>query len=666
MNTVEDQIISLRKELAHHNYQYYVLSQPEISDYEFDKMLSELKRLEDENPQYFDPDSPTQRVGSDLDGGFTQYPHKYPMLSLANTYSAEEVADFYNKVCSALGTADVELVAELKYDGVSVSLTYVDGRLQRALTRGDGVKGDDITANVRTIRSIPLILHGDYPSEFEMRGEMLMPWAVFDRLNEERARQEENLFANPRNATSGTIKLQSPAEVAKRNLDSYLYYMLGEQLPSDTHYGNLMAAKTYGFKISDAIKLCSSLKEVYDFISYWDTERKNLPFATDGIVIKVNSLQYQEELGYTAKTPRWAIAYKFQAEQACTQLLSVDFQVGRTGVVTPVANLAPVQLSGTVVKRATLHNADVMDELDLHYDDFVFVEKGGEIIPKITGVDKSQRRPGAGKVEFATVCPECGAVLVRREGDAAHYCPNERGCLPQIKGKVEHFVSRKAMNIDGIGEEIVDLLFREKLIRDAADLYKLQVSDLSCLERMGEKSASKIIEGIEASKQVPFERVLFAMGIRYVGETIAKKLCHALKNIDAIANAGKEQLVAIDEIGESIADSVIAFFADDVNVDFVNRLRESGLQFSVPESANVGGSDKLKGLSIVISGVFQRHSRDELKQLIELHGGKNTGSISAKTSYVLAGDNMGPAKLEKAKTLGVPIISEEDFERLIG
>lgn len=665
MDSVERQIQDLRNQLRQHNYNYYVLSAPTISDYEFDMKMDELKSLEQSHPEFYDPDSPSCRVGSDLQGGFEQYPHRYPMLSLANTYNRGEVADFYRRACTGLGRSEVELVCELKYDGVSMSLTYENGRLLRALTRGDGTVGDDITANVRTIKSVPLVLQGDYPELFEMRGEILMPWEVFDRLNAERESREENLFANPRNATSGTIKLQSPAEVSKRSLDGYLYYMLGEKLPCDTHYDNLMAARGYGFKISDAIKKCSSLDQVFDFIDYWDTERKNLPFATDGIVIKVNSLASQQELGYTAKTPRWAIAYKFQAEKALTKLLSVDFQVGRTGVVTPVANLEPVQLSGTVVRRATLHNADIIRELDLHYGDYVYVEKGGEIIPKITAAEASRRDPGAERIVFAERCPVCGAELVRAEGEAGHYCPNDGGCAPQIKGKIEHFVSRKAMDIDGLGEEIVELLYANGLVRDASDLYKLTVADLAVLDRLGERSASKIITSIDASREVPFDRVLFAMGIRYVGQTVAKKLAVAIRSIDALMAAGKERLMQIDEVGEAIADSLVAYFAKAENLEFVNRLRAYGLQFELPEETSEGRSDKLAGLSIVISGVFARHGRDELKQLIELNGGRAAGSISAKTSYLLAGENMGPAKLEKANKLGIKIISEDEFEQMI-
>ena len=673
-----ERITALREQLNNYNYHYYVLSQPLISDFEFDMLLAELQQLENENPQYFDPNSPTQRVGSDINQNFTQVKHQYPMLSLGNTYNEGEVADFYNRVAKALN-APFEIVCELKYDGTSISLIYEKGELVRAVTRGDGEKGDDVTANVRTIRTIPLTLnksthqftespnhHGiEIPDKFEIRGEILMPWKVFEDLNKEREAQEEPLFANPRNAASGTLKLQNASEVAKRKLDAYLYYMLGENLPADTHSGCMQAASAYGFKISDAVKVCKTLPEVMQYIAYWDKERKNLPVATDGIVLKVNSLTQQKNLGYTAKSPRWAIAYKFQAERALTTLQSVSYQVGRTGAITPVANLDPVQLSGTVVKRASLHNADIIEGLDLYIGDKVYVEKGGEIIPKITGVEASVRDLFAEKVQFITHCPECGTALVRDEGEAAHYCPNEAHCPPQIKGKMVHFVSRKAMNIDGLGEETIDLLYRKGLARNIADLYRLKLIDLALLERMGEKSGRRILKSLETSKQVPFARVLFALGIRYVGETVAKRLSSKLKSMQALMTASVEELMSIDEIGESIAQSLVAYFAQDENKQLIADLQEIGLQMEVDEQTQPVGSEVLKGKTIVISGTFTAFSRDELKNMIELHGGKNTGSISKNTSFIVAGENMGPAKKEKADALGVPMLSEQEFIELI-
>jgi len=667
MDNIKEIIESLRKEIDEHNYNYYVCNNPTISDKEFDDLLAKLQRLEDENPQYFSPSSPTQRVGSDISEGFTQVEHKYPMLSLGNTYTIGEVEAFYNRVLQGLNEP-FEIVAELKYDGTSISLTYEDGRLIRAVTRGDGTRGDDVTANVKTIRSIPLQLRGDnYPQSFEIRGEILMPWIVFEKLNNERASQNEPLFANPRNAASGTLKLQNSAIVAKRGLDAYLYYMLGENLPTDNHYKNLLIANEWGFKISPDTKICHSLQDMIDFINYWDSERKNLPVATDGIVFKVASLKQQKALGYTAKSPRWAIAYKFQAERACTRLNSVSFQIGRTGAVTPVANLDPVQLSGTIVKRASLHNADIIEALDLHIGDMVYVEKGGEIIPKITGVDTDARMLLIGdKVRFIKNCPECGTPLIRYEGEAAHYCPNDSGCSPQIKGRIEHFISRKAMNIDGLGEETVDAFYKEGLVKTVADLYKLKVSNIAILERMGMKSAQNIIEGINNSRTVPFERVVYAIGIRFVGETVAKKLAYAFKDIDSLMNATKEELIAVDEIGERIAESVIKYFADERNRSLIEELRAEGLQLKLSEERISMFSDTLSGLSIVISGTFEKHSRDEYKSLIEQHGGKNTSSISAKTDYILAGANMGPAKLEKAQKLGVKVINENEFLTMIG
>lgn len=659
-----ERITALREQLNNYNYHYYVLSKPLISDFEFDKLLAELQRLEEENPQFFDPNSPTQRVGSDINQDFTQVKHIYPMLSLGNTYNEGEVADFYNRVAKALN-APFEIVCELKYDGTSISLIYENGSLTRAVTRGDGEKGDDVTANVRTIRSIPLKLQGDYPDFMEIRGEILMPWKVFEALNKEREAQEEPLFANPRNAASGSLKLQNASEVAKRKLDAYLYYMLGENLPADTHAGCLQAAAKFGFKISDAVKVCKTLPEVMDYIAYWDKERKNLPVATDGIVLKVNSLVQQKNLGFTAKSPRWAIAYKFQAERALTTLQSVSYQVGRTGAITPVANLDPVQLSGTVVKRASLHNADIINQLDLHIGDKVYVEKGGEIIPKITGVETSIRDLFAEKVEFITVCPECGTPLVRDEGEAAHYCPNEANCPPQIKGKMTHFVSRKAMNIDGLGEETIDLIYRNGLAKNIADLYTLKLIDLALLDRLGDKSGRKILTSLEKSKSVPFERVLYSLGIRYVGETVAKKLASALENIDNIMSATATELACIDEIGEVIAQSVEDYFKEPTNRELVERLRSYGLQMEISKDKAALKTNKLSGKIIVISGTFEKHSREELKELIELNGGKNSSSISSKTSFILAGDNMGPAKEEKANKLGIKMISEDEFLELI-
>ena len=663
--TPKERIDWLRAELHRHNYNYYVMNAPEITDKEFDDLMRELQDLEKEHPEYTDENSPTMRVGSDLNKNFTQVAHKYPMLSLGNTYSESEVTDFYERVKKALNE-DFEICCELKYDGTSISLTYEDGKLVRAVTRGDGEKGDDVTDNVKTIRTIPLVLHGDYPSSFEIRGEILMPWESFEALNREREAREEPLFANPRNAASGTLKSQNSSVVAARKLDAYLYYLLGEELPADGHYECLQKAAQWGFKISEHMKKAHTLQEVFDYINYWDTERKNLPVATDGIVLKVNSLRQQKNLGYTAKSPRWAIAYKFQAERALTRLNKVSYQVGRTGAITPVANLDPVQLSGTVVKRASLHNADIIEGLDLHIGDMVYVEKGGEIIPKITGVDIDARGMLIGeKVKFITRCPECGTPLVRFEGEAAHYCPNETACPPQIKGKIEHFISRRAMNIDGLGPETVDMFYRQGLIKDAADLYRLTVNDIKDLNRMGQKSAENIIRGIAASRSVPFERVLFALGIRFVGETVAKKIARSFKEIGEVEQASLETLVNIDEIGEKIAQSIVNYFANPLNRNLVERLKEAGLQFSRSEEDLNGYTDKLAGQSIVISGVFEHHSRDEYKEMIERNGGKNVGSISAKTSFILAGSNMGPAKLEKAQKLGIRIMSENEFLTLL-
>lgn len=663
--SVKEQIEALRSELEQHNYNYYVLSAPTISDKEFDEKMKELQDLEAAHPEYYDPNSPTQRVGSDLSKEFEQVQHRYPMLSLGNTYSEEEVRDFYERTERSLNEP-FEIVAELKYDGTSISLWYEKGRLVRAVTRGDGSKGDDVTANVKTIRSVPLRLRGnDYPEEVEIRGEILLPWAEFDRLNKEREEQEEPLFANPRNAASGTLKQQNPAIVAARKLDAYLYYVLGEHLPADTHYGNLVVARRWGLKIPDVIKVCHNLQDIFDYIHYWDTERKNLPVATDGIVLKVNSLRQQKNLGFTAKSPRWAIAYKFQAERAETRLNSVSFQVGRTGAVTPVANLEPVLLAGTVVKRASLHNADIIEGLDLHIGDQVYVEKGGEIIPKIVGVNTEARTMMIGeKVRFITRCPECKTPLVRPEGEAAHYCPNDSGCPPQIKGRIEHFVTRKAMNIN-IGPETVEDLFNVGLVKNIADLYDLRITDLLTLERWAEKSARNLMNSLRESKAVPFERVLYALGIRYVGETVAKRLASSFHSIDRLMEASFEQLVDVDEIGDRIAQSVVAYFSDEENRQIVERLRAQGLQMEVSEEVLANRSERLKGLTFVISGTFTQHSRDEYKAMIEQHGGKNTGSVSGKTSYILAGENMGPAKLEKAAKLGVRIIREDEFLKMI-
>lgn len=663
----KDRILYLRKTLHEHNYKYYVLNQPDISDQEFDFLMHELQDLEARHPELYDANSPTLRVGSDLNQNFTQVAHKYPMLSLANTYNEQDVADWYDSVRRGLDGEDFEVCCEMKYDGLSISLTYVDGKLVRGVTRGDGVHGDDVTANVRTIRCIPLVLKegSGYPHEFEIRGEILMPWKVFERLNAEREASEEPLFANPRNAASGTLKSQNSRLVASRQLDSYLYYLLGDTLPSDGHYENLQTAASWGFKISQGMKKVKTLQEIYDYINYWDTERKNLPVATDGIVLKVNSLRQQRSLGYTAKSPRWAIAYKFKAERACTRLNEVSYQVGRTGAVTPVANMDAVQLAGTVVKRATLNNEDFIRNFDLHIGDYVYVEKGGEIIPKIVGVDIDRRPEDAKPVKFIDKCPECGTPLVRYEGEAAHYCPNDTGCPPQIKGRIEHFIARRAMNIDSLGPETVDEYYRRGLVHNIADLYTIKVQDINGSGNR-ERSARKIVDGIAASKQVPFERVVFALGIRFVGETSARLLARHFKTMDALQNASMQQLMEVDGIGEVIAKSVIAYFHNPVNQDIVERLRSYGLKMQLSEEQITGASDKLAGKSIVISGVFAKHSRDEYKALIEQHGGKNVGSISGKTSFILAGDNMGPSKLQKAEKLGIPLVNEDDFLDMIG
>lgn len=661
-----ERIEQLRAELHAHNHNYYILNAPVISDQEFDKLMRELQDLEAKHPECANPNSPTMRVGSDINKNFEQVEHKYPMLSLGNTYSESEVTEFYDRVKKLLNE-DFEICCEMKFDGTSISLTYEDGKLVRAVTRGDGVRGDDVTDNVKTIRSIPLVLQGNnYPKNFEIRGEILMPWVVFEELNRQRELREEPLFANPRNAASGTLKSQNSAVVAARKLDAYLYYMLGENLPCDGHYENLQEASKWGFKVSDIMRKVHTLDEIFEFIKYWDVERKNLPVATDGIVLKVNSARQQRNLGYTAKSPRWAIAYKFQAEQALTRLNKVTYQVGRTGAITPVANLEPVQLSGTVVKRASLHNADIIASLDLHIGDNVYVEKGGEIIPKITGVDLATRPANSEPVVFITHCPECGSKLVRYEDEAAHYCTNETGCAPQIKGKIEHFISRRAMNIEGLGPETVDLFYQEGLVKNVADLYDLKEEDICALERLGEKSAKNIINGIENSKQIPYERVLFALGIRFVGETVAKKVAKAFKSIDQLAAANLDQLIHVDEIGEKIAQSIILYFANEKNRELVERLKAAGLKLEADPEDLSEHTDTLKGQSIVISGVFTHHSRDEYKDLIEKHGGKNVGSISKKTSFILAGENMGPSKLEKANQLGIKILNEDQFLELIG
>ena len=655
----KQRIEQLRHELHEHNHRYYVLNQPIISDQDFDFMMHELQDLEARHPELYDPNSPTQRVGSDLQKEFRQVAHRYPMLSLANTYNEQDVRDWYDSVKKGLAGENFEVCCEMKYDGLSISLTYVDGKLTQAVTRGDGVHGDDVTQNVRTIRSIPLTLHHQYPQEFEIRGEILMPWASFERLNAEREAAEEPLFANPRNAASGTLKSLDSHVVASRGLDAYLYYILGEELPADGHYENLEAARSWGFKISEGMRKVKTVDEILDFISYWDTARKDLPVATDGIVLKVNSLRQQRVLGFTAKSPRWAIAYKFKAERAATRLLEVTYQVGRTGAVTPVANMEPVQLAGTTVKRATLNNEDFIRSFDLHIGDMVFIEKGGEIIPKIVGVDIDERPIIAMPVQFIKRCPECGTPLVRYEGEAAWYCPNDTGCPPQIKGRIEHFISRKAMNIDSLGPETVDEYFRRGLIKNVADLYDIDVQQING-DGSRTKSALRIVNAIEKSKEVPFERVVFALGIRFVGETSARLLARHFKSMDALMTAGLEELQEVEGIGEVMAKSIIGFFHNEQNRQIVERLRSYGLQFEL-STTDAPLSTKLEGQSIVISGVFAHHSRDEYKQMIEQHGGKNVGSISNKTSFILAGENMGPSKLEKAHKLGIRIVSEDEF-----
>lgn len=667
MDTLQakERIDLLRSELHKHNYLYYVKAQPEITDYEFDKLLKELSELEKQFPQFYDPNSPTKRVGSDITKEFAQVKHEYPMISLANTYTEGELRDFDQRVKKIL-SEQPEYVCELKFDGVAISLKYIDGKLVQAVSRGDGVVGDDVTNNIRTIRPIPLTLHGnDYPKEFEIRGEIFMPHSVFESLNQEREEIGDAPFANPRNATAGTIKLLNSGEVARRKLDCYLYYLLGENLPYQNHYDNLQKAKEWGFKISEYIERKPNINGVFEYINHWEKLRKKLPYDTDGVVIKVNDYSQQNILGLTAKTPRWAIAYKYKPEQVSTELLSVDFQVGRTGAITPVANLTPVKLGGTIVKRASLHNADQIALLDVRIGDFVYVEKGGEIIPKIVGVDQSKRSLFSKPISFPTTCPECGSKLEKPEGEARHFCPNQYNCPPQIKGRIEHFISRKALNIDGLGEETVALLYNNGLVNDVSDLYRITREQLLSLDRFAEKSADNAIQSIEKSKSVPFPRVLYGIGIRYVGETTAKGLAFHFGSIENLANASIDDLLNVEDVGERIASSIKDFFSNPINLKIIDNLKKAGLQLNLSENELQLKSDKLKGLTIVISGTFNRVSRDELKELIQQHGGKNVSSISASTSMLVAGDKMGPAKLEKANRLGIKIISEDDFFELI-
>ncbi len=669
MSTVDPaaEIARLRAEINRHNHNYYVENAPEISDRDFDMLLKRLEELEKMHPEFFDPFSPTQRVGSDLTKNFEHIVHARPMMSLSNSYSIEEVDEWFERVRKSLAGEEFDIVGELKFDGTSISLTYRDGRLVRAVTRGDGTQGDDVTANVKTIRSIPLQLApGDWPGEFEIRGEILMPWEVFEKLNAERAYNEEPLFANPRNAASGTLKMQDPREVARRHLDARFYYLLSDNLPADNHYDNMQAARKWGFKVSANMALLHSLADVDAFIAKWDEGRRELPVATDGLVFKVNSLRQQLNLGFTAKSPRWAIAYKFNPENACTPLRFVSFETGRMGIVTPVANLEPVLLSGTIVKRASLHNDDIIRELDIHEDDWLYVEKGGEIIPKITGVDTSRRREGAKPVRFVNECPECGTPLMRVPGEAAWICPNRYGCRPQITGRIEHYCARRMMNIDGIGEETAELLYDSGLVRTVADLYSLTVADLSRLERIGEKSATRIVKGIEDSKKIPFERVVYALSIPNVGETTAKRIALAVKSMDALQSMTEEQLTAIPDVGPIIAHCIYEFLRDPVNVDIIARIREAGVAMCLSEEKMTSAGDKLAGKSIVVSGVFSRHSRDEYKEMIENEGGKNVGSVSKNTAFVLAGENMGPSKREKCEKLGIPLLTEDDFLALLG
>jgi DNA ligase (NAD+) len=679
----QHKIQDLSKLLEQHNYNYYVLDNPTISDYDFDQLLEELMALEKQFPEFLSPNSPSQRVGGQITKEFKSVKHQYAMLSLSNSYNQEDLLDFDRRVREGLGLAsglrepqspsalnlfpeEIDYVCELKFDGLSISLIYENGKLTQAITRGDGVQGDDVTTNAKTIKSIPLQLKGNYPDKFEIRGEVFMPRPVFDAINKEREEIGDALMANPRNAASGSMKMQDSAQTAKRKLDCFLYYVLGENLPHQSHFDNMHAAKSWGFKISEDAKLCSGINEVIDFINYWDKKRFDLPYDIDGIVIKVNGYNQQQNLGFTAKSPRWAIAYKFKAEQVSTELLSIAYQVGRTGAITPVANLQPVALGGTTVKRASLHNADIIEKLDVRLGDMVFVEKGGEIIPKIIGVDLSKRKADSQPTHYITHCPECNTELQRNEGEANHFCPNENECPPQVIGKMEHFVSRKAMNIDSLGGETIVQLFKAGLVKNIADLYDLKKEQLLPLERMAEKSANNLIEGLEASKQVPFERVLYAIGIRHVGETTAKKIAKKVKTLDVLIHSTKEELLAIDEVGEIIAISLHDFFSNEKNKAIIEKLKATGLQFELSEEQQQGGSDKLKDLTFVISGVFAKHSRDQYKEMIELHGGKNSGSISKKTSFVLAGDNMGPEKLKKAESLGVKLINEDEFLEMLG
>lgn len=666
MEDIKARIDALRDEIERHNHNYYVENAPEISDRDFDMLLKELERLEAEHPEFADPDSPTQRVGSDLTKGFEHVVHERPMMSLSNSYSLDEVDEWFERVRKGLGGEDFRIVGEMKFDGTSISLTYRHGRLVRAVTRGDGTQGDDVTANVRTIRSIPLrLLPGDWPEEFEIRGEILMPWEVFEKLNAERAYNEEPLFANPRNAASGTLKMQDPREVARRHLDARFYYLLSDNLPADNHYDNMMAARRWGFKVSTSMTLLDSIAGVNEFVAYWDEERKKLPVATDGLVFKVNSLRQQLNLGYTAKSPRWAIAYKFNPERACTPLRFVSFETGRMGIVTPVANLEPVLLSGTIVKRASLHNDDIMRELDIHESDWLYVEKGGEIIPKITGVDLSRREPGAERVLFVSHCPECGTPLERVEGEAAWRCPNRYGCRPQITGKIEHFAARRMMNIDGIGEETAELLYASGLVKRIGDLYRLQQSDLEKLDKIGEKTAARIIKGISDTALVPFERVIYSLSIPNVGETTSKRVAHAVKSMDRMLEMSVDELKAIPDVGPTIAEGIYEYLRDPISLANIADLRQAGVQMELSEEKMQPLGTALEGKQIVISGTFSHHSRDEYKELIEKHGGKNSGSISKKTSFVLAGENMGPAKYEKCQKLGVPIIDESAFLEML-
>lgn len=663
---MENRIKQLRDELNRHNHNYYVLNSPEISDKDFDLMMKELEDLESRFPEFYDPLSPTQRVGSDLSKGFMHVTHERPMLSLANTYSIGEVDEWFDRVRKGLEGEDFEITGEMKYDGTSISITYENGRLTRAVTRGDGTQGDDVTRNVMTIRSIPLVLQpGDWPQKFEIRGEILMPWKVFDEINREREYNEEPLFANPRNAASGTLKTQDPREVARRRLDAIFYYLLSDDLPADNHFDNMMAAKRWGFKVTGEMKILHSVDEVNDYIEFWDSERKKLPVATDGLVFKVNSLRQQLNLGYTAKSPRWAVAYKFNPENACTRLRFVSFETGRMGIVTPVANLEPVLLSGTVVKRASLHNADIMRELDIHENDWLNVEKGGEIIPKITGVELDKRLPDSKPVQFVSHCPVCGTPLVKQQGDAAWMCPNKYGCRPQITGRIEHFCARRMMNIDGIGEETAELLYDKGLAVSYADLYDLTADTLSALDRFGEKSAERILKGLEDSRQVPFERVVYALSIPNIGETTAKRVAKSVKSMARLMEMSLEELQAIPDVGPVVAQCIFDFMRDPINISNISRLTAAGLQMQVSADSIASAGNALEGKTIVISGTFSHHSREEYKEMIEANGGKNSGSVSKKTSFVLAGENMGPAKLEKCKSLGIPLVSEDEFLKML-